>query len=62
MGDIEMRNLWRGLRLASLAITLRGLRLCGYPFTVSADASWPSLKDECLYTGHEPKVAGAGLT
>ncbi|MEM3265532.1 MAG: transposase [Thermoplasmata archaeon] len=24
-------------RLASLAITLRGLRLCGYPFTVSAD-------------------------
>ncbi|MEM4109261.1 MAG: transposase, partial [Conexivisphaerales archaeon] len=49
-------------RLASLAITLRGLRLCGYPFTVSADASWPSLKDEYLYTGHEPKVAGAGLT
>ncbi|MEM0097980.1 MAG: hypothetical protein QW338_05910 [Conexivisphaerales archaeon] len=30
MGDIEMRNLWRGLRLASLAITLRGLRLPVY--------------------------------
>ncbi|MEM3249472.1 MAG: hypothetical protein QXL00_06865 [Conexivisphaerales archaeon] len=29
--------------------------------TVSADASWPSLNDEYLYTGHEPKVARAGL-
>ena len=49
-------------RLASLAIVGRGLRLCGYPFTVSADASWPSLKYEYLYTGHQPKMAGAGET
>ncbi|MEM4087188.1 MAG: zinc ribbon domain-containing protein [Conexivisphaerales archaeon] len=43
-------------RLASLAITLRGLRLAVY-----RECGWPSLKDEYLYTGHEPKVAGAGL-
>ncbi|MEM3196577.1 MAG: zinc ribbon domain-containing protein, partial [Conexivisphaerales archaeon] len=42
-------------RLASLAITLRGLRLPVY-----RECGWPSLKDEYLYTGHEPKVAGAG--
>ena len=49
-------------RLASLAITLRGLRLCGYPFTVSADASWLTMKNEYLYTGHQPKMARAGRT
>ncbi|MCL4344272.1 MAG: hypothetical protein M1291_04870, partial [Thaumarchaeota archaeon] len=48
--------------LASLAITLRGLRLCGYPFTVSADASWLTMKNEYLYTGHQPKMARAGMT
>ncbi|MEM4063208.1 MAG: hypothetical protein QW428_04550 [Conexivisphaerales archaeon] len=37
-------------RLASLAIP------CGY-----RECGWPSLKDEYLYTGHEPKVTGAGL-
>ncbi len=47
-------------RLASLAITLRGLR--GYPFTVSADASWLTMKNEYLYTGHQPKMVGAGMT
>ncbi|MEM4150862.1 MAG: zinc ribbon domain-containing protein [Conexivisphaerales archaeon] len=36
-------------RLASLAITLRGLRLPVY-----RECGWPSLKDEYLYTGHEP--------
>ncbi|MEM4102231.1 MAG: transposase [Conexivisphaerales archaeon] len=44
-------------RLASLAITLRGLRLPVY-----RECRLLSLKDEYLYTGHEPKVAGAGLT
>ncbi|MEM4093240.1 MAG: hypothetical protein QW837_09405, partial [Conexivisphaerales archaeon] len=43
--------------LASLAITLRGLRLPVY-----RECGWPSLKDEYLCTGHEPKVAGAGFT
>jgi len=37
-------------RLASLAILLRGLRLCGQPFAVSADASWQLLRSEYLYT------------
>ncbi|MEM4087552.1 MAG: hypothetical protein QXV49_03595 [Conexivisphaerales archaeon] len=36
-------------RLASLAITLRGLRLPVY-----RECGWPSLKDEYLCTGHEP--------
>jgi putative transposase len=49
-------------RLASLAILLRGARLCGYPFTVSADASWPSMRGEYLYAGCLPGAAGAGGT
>ncbi|MHB8359143.1 MAG: hypothetical protein ACYDCP_06570 [Thermoplasmataceae archaeon] len=36
-------------RLASLAITLRGVDLCGDPFLVSASASWQSVKNEYLY-------------
>ena len=36
-------------RLASLAITLRGIGLCGDPFPVSALASWQSMKNEYLY-------------
>ena len=36
-------------RLASLAITLRGIDLCGDPFPVSASASWQSMKNEYLY-------------
>ena len=36
-------------RLASLAITLRGIDLCGDPFPVSALASWQSMKNEYLY-------------
>ncbi|MEM0097913.1 MAG: hypothetical protein QXG99_06670 [Conexivisphaerales archaeon] len=36
-------------RLASLAITPRGLRLPVY-----RECGWPSLKDEYLCTGHEP--------
>ncbi|MCL4312045.1 MAG: hypothetical protein M1462_06435 [Candidatus Thermoplasmatota archaeon] len=35
-------------RLASLAITHRGIDLCGDPFPVSASASWQSMKDEYL--------------
>ncbi|WXG42003.1 MAG: transposase [Candidatus Freyarchaeum deiterrae] len=49
-------------RLASLAILRGGLRLCGFPFTVSADASWPTLKKEYLYAGDKPDVARAGWT
>ena len=49
-------------RLASLAILLRGLRLCGQPFAVSADASWQSMRDEYLYTGSRPDAVGAGWT
>jgi len=49
-------------RLASLAILCRGLRLCGQPFAVSADASWPMLKNEYLYTADRPDVSRAGWT
>ncbi|MCL5802256.1 MAG: hypothetical protein M1529_00355 [Candidatus Thermoplasmatota archaeon] len=38
-------------RLASLAITLRGVDLCGDPFPASASATWQSMKDEYLYRG-----------
>ena len=49
-------------RLASLAILLRGLRLCGQPFAVSADASWQSMRDEYLGAGSRPDAARAGWT
>jgi putative transposase len=49
-------------RLASLAITLRGLDLCGDPFPVSASASWQSMKNEYLYPGHVPDMPEAGRT
>ena len=49
-------------RLASLAITLRGLYLCGDPFPVSAIASLPSVREEYLYINHIPDVAEAGGT
>jgi putative transposase len=49
-------------RLASLAILCRGLRLCGQPFAVSADASWKALRDEYLYTDGTPGAIGAGWT
>ncbi|MCL5408028.1 MAG: transposase, partial [Candidatus Thermoplasmatota archaeon] len=49
-------------RLSSLAITLRGLYLCGDPFTVSAIASLPSVMDEYLHTRNKPDIAGAGGT
>jgi putative transposase len=42
-------------RLASLAILLRGLRLCGQPFAVSADASWQHMRDEYLPTFMRPE-------
>jgi putative transposase len=42
-------------RLASLAVLLRGLRLCRYPFTVSAGASWQQMRNEYLYTAEEPR-------
>ena len=49
-------------RLASLAITLRGLYLCGDPFPVSAITSLPSVRNEYLYINHRPDVAEAGRT
>jgi len=49
-------------RLASLAILLRGLRLCGQPFAVSADASWQLLRNEYLYPHSEPDAMSAGWT
>jgi hypothetical protein len=49
-------------RLASLAILCRGLRLCGQPFAVSADASWKASRDEYLYTDGTPGAIGAGWT
>ena len=49
-------------RLSSLAITLRGLYLCGDPFPVSAIASLPSVMDEYLHTRNKPDIAGAGGT
>ena len=36
-------------KLASLTISVRGLSLCGTPFTVSGSASWHSMKDNYLY-------------
>jgi len=49
-------------RLASLAILLRGLRLCGQPFAVSAGASWQLLRDEYLYAPVAPDSGRACLT
>ncbi len=49
-------------RLTSLAILLRGLHKCGYPFTMSADASWQSVKDEYLYPTGQPESCGEGGT
>ncbi len=49
-------------RLASLAILCRGLRLCGQPLAVSADASWKAMRDEYLYTGGMPEATRAGGT
>ena len=49
-------------RLASLAITLRGLYLCGDPFPVSAIASLPSVRNEYLYINHRPDVGEGGRT
>ena len=39
-----------------------GLRLCGQPFAVSADASWRQMRDEYLYTGGTPGAVRAGGT
>ena len=49
-------------RLASLAITLRGLDLCGDPFPVSAESSLPSMMDEYLYVRNQPEIPEAGRT
>ena len=49
-------------RLASLAITHRGIDLCGDPFPVSASASWQSMKDEYLYIRDKPEIPEAGST
>ena len=49
-------------RLASLAISLRGLDLCGDPFPVSAESSLSSVKDEYLYVRSKPEAFEAGST
>lgn len=49
-------------RLASLAISLRGHRLCGYQFTVSGNASWQQMKHEYQYVHQVPKLLGAAGT
>ena len=49
-------------RLSSLAILCRGMRLCGQPFAVSADASWQHMRDEYLYAPAVPDSRGAGWT
>ncbi|MEM0117976.1 MAG: transposase, partial [Conexivisphaerales archaeon] len=49
-------------RLASLAILCRGLRLCGQPFAVSADASWQQMRSEYLHTLSRPDAERAGWT
>ena len=49
-------------RLASMAITHRGIDLCGDPFPVSASASWQSMKDEYLYIRDKPEIPEAGST
>ena len=49
-------------RLASLAISLRGIDLCGDPFPVSAVTSVLSVMDEYLYTGSMPDASGSGWT
>ena len=49
-------------RLASLAISLRGLDLCGDPFPVSAIASVPSRMGEYPYTRNQPEISGADGT
>jgi len=49
-------------RLSSLAILCRGMRLCGQPFAVSADASWRLMRDEYLYAHSLPEAVGAGWT
>jgi len=49
-------------RLASLAILCRGMRLCGQPFAVSADASWRLMRDEYLYAPIQPENGRAGWT
>lgn len=46
-------------RLASLAISVRGHRLCGYPFTVSGNASWQQMKYEYQYVQQQPKLLRA---
>jgi hypothetical protein len=49
-------------RLASLAILLHGLRLCGQPFAVSAGTSWHLMRYEYLQTPAEPDSWRAGRT
>ncbi len=49
-------------RFASLAITLRGLDLCGDPFPVNAVTSLPSMMDKYLYVRSMPDAPGAGRT
>ena len=36
-------------RLSSLSISIRGLNLCGTPFTVSGSSSWHSMKNDYMY-------------
>ncbi len=49
-------------RFASLAISLRGLVLCGDPFPESAVTSLPSMMDEYLYLRKQPELSETGST
>jgi putative transposase len=49
-------------RLASLAIACCGRRLCGQPFSVSADASWQHERNEYLWHGSVADTPVAGRT
>jgi len=51
-----------GNRLASLAMLCRGMRLCGQPFAMSADASWQQMKVEYLHLGSRPDDLKTGWT
>ncbi len=57
-----MKTVYISIRLASLAIACRGARLCGRPFSVSEDASWPLVRDEYLWHGSVAETTIAGGT
>ena len=47
-------------RLSSLSISVRGLCLCGTPFTVSGSSSWYSMKNNYLYHPDHVVIENSG--